>query len=295
MTPYDVITDRIIKCLESGTAPWRRPWGGRFRFPRNLISGKEYRGINVFLLSAANYESPYWVTYKQAQSLGGSVRKGEKSLPIVFWSTFEKDNGEGEKPSKIPFLRYYSGFNLAQCDGIPGDKIPADEGAPRKPFEAIEACQAIVRGMPKAPPIDHGYGGACYVPSLDTVRMPRPESFDSPAAYYAVLFHELGHSTGHSSRLARKATVGDWGSFGSDSYGREELVAEMTAAFLCGQSGIETATIDQSASYIENWLRAIRQDAKLVVTAAAQAQKAADWILDRKWDSVAQEPEPVAA
>src|SRR5262245_62068225 len=125
MTPYDVITARIVSQLEAGTAPWRRPWGGRFQFPRNLISGKEYRGVNVFLLSAMGYSSPYWLTYKQAQALGGHIRKGEKASPVVFWSTVEHENEDSGKAERVPFMRYYSAFNVAQCDGLPVELVTA--------------------------------------------------------------------------------------------------------------------------------------------------------------------------
>src|SRR2546423_977846 len=126
MSPYDVITARIVAQLEAGTVPWRRPWGGRFRFPRNLISGKEYRGVNVFLLSAAGYSNPYWLTFKQSQALGGHVRKGEKAMPVVFWKLLDgkADSTEAEtdaKGRKVPLLRYYSAFNVAQCDGLPAE------------------------------------------------------------------------------------------------------------------------------------------------------------------------------
>ena len=289
MTPYDVITARIVSQLESGTAPWRRPWGGRFRFPRNLISGKEYRGVNVFLLSMMGYSSPYWLTYKQAQALGGHVRKGEKSAPVVFWSTVERLDEGADKPERVPFIRYYSAFNVAQCDGLPAEIVTAADVIPPRPFAPIVACERVVADMPNRPEIRHGFEGACYAPALDEVRMPDRPSFEKPEGYYSTLFHELGHSTGHATRLARKGIADSVAAFGSDTYGREELVAEMTSAFLCGHTGIEPATLENSAAYVAGWLKVIRQDARLVVTAAAQAQKAADYILGRTWNDAGAE------
>ena len=287
MSPYDVITARIVSQLEAGTAPWRRPWGGRFQFPRNLVSGKEYRGVNVFLLSMMGYQSPYWLTYRQAQELGGHVRKGEKSTPVVFWSMVDHRDADTGEADKIPCLRYYSAFNVAQCDELPAAKIPADNRAPAHPFAPIDCCERVVADMPSRPSIRHGFDQACYVPAVDEVRMPERPAFERPEGYYATLFHELAHSTGHATRLARKG-IAELAAFGTDTYGREELVAEMTSAFLCGHTGIDTAVLGNAAAYVAGWLRVIRQDARLVVTAAAQAQKAADFILARTWGDVAE-------
>lgn len=295
MNAYDVITDRIISQLEAGTVPWRKPWGGAAHYPRNLLSKKTYRGVNVFLLACSDYSSPYWLTFKQAQELGGTVRKGEKSTPVVFWGKFQPkgaapepaptDRGNGDDDSGdskgVPFLRYYNVFNVAQCE-LPAEKIPAIEAQQKNAFEQIESAERIVVEMQQRPPIRHGFNSACYVPIVDEIRMPHQTAFDDAQHYYSTLFHELGHSTGHKSRLDRKG-INEPTLFGTDPYGREELVAEMTAAFLCGRAGIETATLDNSAAYIANWLRVLKSDSKLVVTAAAQAQKAADFILNVKW------------
>lgn len=284
MSVYETITDRIVAQLEAGTAPWRRPWGGKFRFPKNIISGKEYRGINVFLLSAMGYSSPYWLTYKQAQALGGHVRKGEKAAPVIFWSMCDhREKGTGEQ-TKIPVLRYYSAFNVSQTDGLPAELVNAANDAPALPFAPIAGCELVVADMPNRPIIRHGFQAACYVPSADEVRMPDRPQFDAPTGYYATLFHELGHSTGHISRLNRKGIADSGAAFGSDTYGLEELAAEMTSAYLCGHAGIEPATLENSAAYVAGWLRVIRQDSRLVVTAAAQAQRAADFILGRSWN-----------
>jgi antirestriction protein ArdC/proteasome lid subunit RPN8/RPN11 len=272
---YQIVTDRIVRLLESATVPWHRPWKGGNQWPQNFVSRKVYRGINLFLLNTASYASPFWLTFKQVQSLGGRVKKGEQSFPVVFWKIL-KEEGDGED-RRIPFLRYHSVFNVAQCEGINVPVIPTDETQP--PFQAIEKCEQIVAAMPKRPEIHHNGARACYSPSLDRVSMPEAKLFDSSEGYYSTLFHELTHATGHLSRLNRKE-VSDPIRFGSDPYSREELVAEMGAAFLCGHCEIENKTIDQSASYIQSWLAKLKEDRKLVVHAAAQAQKACDFILD---------------
>jgi antirestriction protein ArdC len=274
---YQIVTDRIIQLLAAGTVPWHQPWKSSTQWPQNLVSRRVYRGINVFLLSAARYASPYWLTFRQAQTLGGRVKKGEHAFPVVFWKIF-REEGDTDEPRRIPFLRYYSVFNVAQCEGINAPVIPV-EGNPT--FEPIARCEEVVSNMPKRPVIDHAGGRACYQPSLDTVTMPDAKLFESSEGYYATLFHELVHATGHLSRLNRKE-VAEPSRFGSDPYSREELVAEMGAAFLCGHCEVENMTVDQSASYIQSWLERLKDDRKLVVLAAAQAQKACDFILNVK-------------
>jgi antirestriction protein ArdC len=278
---YDIITDRVVALLEKGTVPWQKSWSGNEAMPQNLISRRSYRGVNVFLLHCMNYQSPYWLTYNQALALGGNVRKGEKAMPVVFWKLLDAPK-PGEHDRKIPLLRYYSAFNLTQCEGIPADKIPTSDLVTRQ-HTPIEAAELITANMPRKPVIKYGGSRAFYSPALDTVGMPNPEYFKSGEQFYSVLFHELTHSTGHESRLNRKgidSADGGWSS-GRQSYGKEELVAEMGAAFLSGQAGIVDGTLDNSASYIASWLATIKQDAKMVVQAAAQAQKAADYILGR--------------
>jgi antirestriction protein ArdC len=283
---YQVITDRIIAQLEKGVVPWQKPWQGGEQMPRNLVSGREYRGVNVFLLHAMCYESPFWLTYKQASALGGHVKKGEHACPVVFWKRLDvTDNTEPTGKKAIPFLRYYSVFNVAQCEDIPPDKIPVLNGSQREHCPITEA-ENIVAAMPKKPEIRHGGGRACYSPSLDCVTIPKPEQFVSGQDYYSVLFHELTHSTGHASRLNRKGVSGsdgEWSAFGSTPYACEELVAEMGAAFLSGHAGIVERTLDNSAAYIQSWLARLKEDRRLIVQAAAQAQKAADFILGKQF------------
>lgn len=277
---YEIITERVISLLKQGTVPWQKPWNGGDQIPQNLISRKPYRGVNVFLLHAMSYQSPFWLTFKQAKELGGHVRQGEKASPVVFWKWLDGEDKDTGKAKRIPLLRYYSVFNAAQCENI-GPHVPQLNSVQR-PHNPIETAERIVSEMPKRPAIKHGLDRAFYSPSGDFVGMPAPEQFRSGEGYYSVLLHELTHSTGHESRLARKGvsgSEGEWSAFGSTPYAREELVAEMGAAFLCGQAGIAERTIENSASYIASWLERLKDDVRLVVTAAAQAQKASDFIL----------------
>ncbi len=285
MKVYQIVTDRIVQLLEQGTVPWHKPWsGGAAGWPKNLTSGKPYRGVNVFMLHAAGFDAPWWLTFKQAKDRGGHVRKGEKGWPVVFWKWLDvedKDQQTGEKKAKrVPMLRYFTAFNVRQCEGV---EAPAAPGAESHPFDPIESAERIVGAMPKRPDILHGEARAYYRPATDTVNMPVPERFERPAEYYSTLFHELTHATGHKSRLGRDG-IENVAAFGSCDYSKEELVAEMGAAFLSGESGIVNETIANSAAYVAGWLQRLRNDTRLVVTAAAQAQKAADFILDRRFD-----------
>ena len=272
---YERITDRVITLLEQGTVPWRKTWQARTRWPRNFITNKPYRGINVFLLVSMDYELPFWLTFRQATRLGGTVRKGEKSCPVVFWKRMMIKERDSEEERKIALLRVYHVFNVAQCDGIgEAPASPPDETKSRKPSE-------IVSGMPLPPAVKHGMARAFYSLSEDSVGMPSRERFEDEEAYYATLFHELVHSTGHEKRLKRQS-LAEHGGFGTEPYCREELVAEMGATFLCGQAEIAERTIDNSAAYIGGWLKQFKSDRTILVQAAAQAQKAADYILGMK-------------
>ncbi len=283
---YERITARIVQQLECGTVPWRKPWrGGEAGQPRNLISGHRYRGINTFLLACVPHDSPYWLTFRQTKQLGGHVRKGEKSTPVVFWKWREREDPDSGRIEKFPLLRHYSVFNSEQCD-LPPEKVPAISPVQENDFEPIAACERAVTEMPDPPTIHQGGGSAFYRPVSDTVQVPRPERFDEPGEYYSTVFHELTHSTGHRSRLARPG-VTDEIRFSSRTYSKEELIAEMGAAFLCGHCGIENTVIGNSVAYIAGWLQKLRDDKRLVVHAAAAAQKAADHILGRPFDTVA--------
>lgn len=273
---YQVITDKVLDRLESGTVPWRKPWTVAADGPRN-IEGRMYRGLNVFLLLSAGYDSPYWMTFKQINERGGRIRKGEKSTAVIFWKRLvvaEKD--DPEKKTVVPLLRFYNVWNLEQIDGI----NPPIVAEVKPEFTPIEAAEKVVANYPHAPLIAHEGGRAFYRPATDEITLPPKESFETPDAYYATAFHEMGHSTGHEKRLKRKK----WASFGfgTHEYGREELVAEMTAAFLAGETGILPNTIDNSAAYLRSWIRTIGEDPRAVVWAAGQAQRAADHILGRE-------------
>lgn len=273
---YEIITDRIIKLLEEGTVPWRRPWTGQEALPKNLVSGKEYRGINVFMLGSAMYASPWWLTFKQAKERGGHVKKGEKGMPCIYWNWIERTDKDTGEEKKIPFVKCYSVFNVTQCDDIP---YP-ENAEVREDYSPIAECEDIVRKMPSPPSIRHGMSRACYFPSRDGIDIPDHNQFSSDEEYYSTLFHELIHSTGHKKRLNRPG-IAEPRVFGSNTYGKEELVAEMGASFLCGRAGIENRIIENSASYIRGWLSRLKSDKKLVVQAASQSQKAADYVLGR--------------
>jgi len=280
MDVYQIVTEKIVTLLEAGTIPWRKPWTTSQGMPKNLISKKEYRGINLFLLGCQQYSSPYWLTYKQAAEKQGHIRKGEKSSLVVFWKMMDRskveDAADNNISGKLPLLRYYNLFNLEQCEGI---ESPTQEVQTYQ-FTPIEKAEQIVSGMKDRPEISYGSNKASYTPISDKVRMPNENQFERSEEFYSVLFHELGHSTGHKSRLSRKEVM-EHHEFGSEEYGSEELVAELTSSMLCGVAGISNQTIDLAASYIEGWLSVIKKDKRMVVMAAAQAQKAADFILNR--------------
>jgi antirestriction protein ArdC len=284
MNVYDVITDRILTLLDQGIVPWRRPWaGGETGIPTNLDSRRPYRGINVWLLSCAGYSSPHWVTFRQAHKLGGFVRKGERGFPVLFWRWYDKDD-QGET-RRIPVVRYTTAFNVQQCEGLPVELEPASTTR----FPPIQACEAVLANMPHPPTVREHGGRACYLPSLDTIAVPPRSCFEKAEEFYCTLLHELVHSTGHARRLARPAVM-DPTTFGNHAYSKEELVAEMGAAYLCGHTGISDTTLDNSVAYIQGWLSRLRNDKTFVVNAAAAAQKAVDFVLRRTSD-LAVEPD----
>lgn len=280
MNVYDIITNRIIETLNHGEIPWKKSWNAATQAPRNFASGKFYSGINVFLLLSAGYQSPYWLTFKQAIEKGGVVRQGEKGFPVVFWNKTQKEDQQTGEIKDVGFMRYYTVFNVSQINGLKG--VPAIEnysvGADR--VEAIDAADRIVADMPDRPQIIHGHTRACYIPARDCIELPDTAAFDGPAEYYSTLFHELAHATGHENRLDRHRTIKNH-AFGSNDYSKEELVAEFGSAFLCAESGISQAVISNQAAYIQGWLKALKNDSKLLISAAAQAQKAADCIMNR--------------
>lgn len=282
---YQSVTDQIVTMLESGAVPWRSPILGRSKagHPKNMNTGKQYRGVNTFLLAftafAKGYGSSYWLTFNQAKERGACVKKGEKASMVVFWKMWKTKDKQTGEPAEIPVLQFYNVFNVEQCDGLAAPDAVAFEPLDFKP---IESAERIVSGYAGAPLIA-GDGGqsAFYRPSDDSVHMPVQTRFASVDEYYSTLFHELSHSTGHENRLNRKLDGGHH-SFGSSAYGKEELIAEMSAAFLCGQAGINPATIENQAAYVGGWLKAIKSDKKLVIASAGAAQKSADWIIGNR-------------
>ena len=278
---YQTVTDQIVTMLESGVIPWRSPILGRSKagHPKNLNTGRQYRGVNVFLLAftafAKGYGSSYWLTFNQAKERGGNVRKGEKSSMVVFWKQYETTDKETGQPTKVPVMRYYNVFNAEQLEGI---EIPDAVKYEPINFVQIDEAEKIAAGYQGGPSVAHDGGQqAFYLPTADAVHMPEKTRFASVEEYYSTLFHELSHSTGHSNRLDRKLDT-DPKPFGSADYGKEELVAEMSAAFLCSQAGIQPAVIGNQAAYLSGWLKQLKSDKKLVISAASQAQRAADWI-----------------
>ena len=280
---YEEITTRIIAELEEGRVPWVQPWssGGvaALDMPRNAATERRYSGINILILWAAvvtgGFARQHWLTFKQALSLGGCVRKGERGTTVVYADRFVPDDerrraeSTGDRPQGVTFLKRFTVFNVAQCDGPPAElsvtESPVAEGLILPAVEAlIAACGATVR---------LGGDRAFYAPDLDVVQVPRPECFNEPIDWHRTALHELGHWTGAKHRLGRDQS----GGFGSESYAREELVAEMSAAFTCTTLGIVPTV--RHADYIASWLDVLRSDKRAIVRAASAASKAADYLL----------------
>lgn len=273
---YEMVTNTIIEKLEEGTIPWNQPFENGTAV--NWKTQKPYRGINAILLSGGEY-----ATFKQIKESGGKVKKGEKSHLVVFWklSKYKKeDEKTGEETvENVPLLRYYRVFKVGeQTEGIePKQK--------RKNYEhnPIESAEKLINEYMGKPTITFKNDGAYYQPFFDKVNVPPKSSFPKVHDFYSVLFHELVHSTGHPERLNREG-ITNFDKFGSERYSKEELVAEIGASMLCGLAGIETKTIDNSASYIQSWLQALKNDKTMVVKSAQQAQKACDYIQGIKYE-----------
>ena len=282
-TTYERVTNRILELMGKGVCPWRQPWSTKDIAPSNYSSGRTYNGINHLLLSSLGYEQPYFMTFRQVQEHDGRVIKGSQGCPIVYWSPTTKDaqpNATGETtPSKenplskemYSLLRIYTVFNISQIEGIPA---PAPTAQPIRSFEPVIKAEAIINGWKDGPAVRHGTAQARYIPSLDEIHLPNPENFYSPASYYCTRFHEMGHATGAPTRLSRKIDS----RFGDKSYAKEELIAEMTSAFLCAVCGIDNHVIENQAAYLKAWTERLKAAPKLVVTAAGSAQRAANLI-----------------
>ena len=271
---YTEITEKIIAQLEAGVVPWVKPWqagavGSAFGVPANYSTGRAYRGVNVLLLWSAGYPDQRWLTYNQARAAGGNVRKGEKGTQIVLFKPYEvRDVKRDDGATKmIPLIRSFTVFNIAQIDGLPGE-APAGPVAEPAPITYTKATALLAQAK-----VVHGGGRACYIPSVDRIHLPELVAFESEAAYWGTALHELTHWSGHESRLNRLEKLAR---FSDESHAREELVAEMGAAFLCAQVGIGYEA--RHADYIGHWLKVLKGDKKAIVQAASLAQAAADFI-----------------
>ena len=274
---YQIVTNHIIEKLEKKIVPWQQPWTDS-GLPRNLVSKKPYKGINVWLLNSLNYSQNYFLTFNQIKELGGSVKKGEKSQMVVFWKWLEKEDEKTKKVKKTPLLKYYTVFNIDQCIGIPKEKLPVKEEKLNNP---IEACEKVINEMPKKPFIKHDEQRAFYHTGEDYVNMPKLDSFVSSERYYGTLFHELVHATGHSERLNRKELLAQKGPQTRD-YAIEELTAEMGSSYLKSYTGIPHQNFEDNIAYIQHWLEKLKKDKKFIVHASGQAQKAVDYILNER-------------
>jgi antirestriction protein ArdC len=273
---YSLVNNRIIELLEAGTVPWQKPWA-EAGVPMNLLSKRQYRGINLWLLLSLNYEHNLFLTWDQIKSIGGSVNKDEKGHIVVFWKPVQKKAGEAdEKEKSVPMLRYYKVFNISQCRDIPEHLIPKIDSAKVDP---ILECEAILNTMSDMPLISFLGKKAYYNIEKDEIVLPKMKSFRTSESYYSTLYHELVHSTGAEKRLSRK-TLTDMVSFGTESYAMEELIAEMGSAYLCRFSGILPAEIKNKVAYLDNWLGVFKKDKRFIISASGQAQKAVDYILN---------------
>ncbi len=271
---YQIVANRIIEAIqERMRLPWRRPWQSAMG-PSNLESRREYQGINFLLLSMTAYESPWFLTFKQAKALGGHIRKGETGFPVLFWSFIERKGEDDKTQRRIPISRLSTVFNLAQCEDI---------GPPKsnKPFpypgDLKERCEQILSGYEAPPRIDETSNVASYSQLEDLVRVPPRDRFISQAEFYCTLFHELIHSTSHPSRLNR--IVPRYSKSERSAYSFEELVAEFGATFLCAKTGIDSSTFDNSVAYLQGWVEGIQNRPRMLVEAAGAAQRAVNFIL----------------
>lgn len=270
---YDVVTSQVIEMLEAGVCPWRKPWVNHSPF--NGVSKRPYHGLNTMLLGMTSYTDPRWFSYKQAVAKGGQVRADEKGRPVVFWTFREVENETTGEKETIPVLRYYTVFNAEQIDGLDLPSLDVNHDEP------LDVAQEIVDGFMAAQKelaLVHGGNRACYSPRHDTITMPGRGQFVTVESYYSTLFHEMGHATGHKNRLGRfeaeqAAAHGD-----EETYAKEELVAEMVAAFLNNEAGT-AHELEATVSYLAGWITALKGDSRLLIQAAGKARKACNLIL----------------
>ena len=284
-----IFIDRIEERRAKGetvSAPWRRLWNPAMGQDRNLVTGKPYRGGNVFMCAIQGYASPFWATKKQIIGAGGAIKRQDDGklvpyTPILFWNF---PNAEQKAQGKFPFCKFYQVWNVEQTTGLEelaASKLEASAGAPVNP---IAEAQSIVDGWHGKPVIRFGDARAYYTPSTDTVSMPDMQAFESAEAFYSTLFHELAHSTGHRKRLGRDGVINPV-RFASHDYSEEELVAEMSAGMLTGLAGIDTPeTVENSAAYLDHWLAKLKREPSWLAAASGQAQKAVDLIRGITWE-----------
>jgi len=269
-TVYQEVTDSIIKQLENGAMPWIKPWATDSTADKNFLSQAPYKGINRLMLGLSSmvqgFNTPVWASFKQWQTVGATVRKGEKGTKIVFYSPVTKENKATGDSESYNLLKTYYVFNASQVDGV---TIQAPT-VPDKPFNAIEAAELRIKLTGAV--ITHGGDSAFYAPSVDKINVPHKSSFLTESNYYATVFHELTHWSGHELRCNRNLK----GRFGNPLYAFEELVAEMGAAFLCQDYRIAGEL--RHAGYIQSWLKVLKEDSRAIFKAAALAQKAVDHI-----------------
>ena len=273
---YQIVTDKIIAELEKGVVPWRKPWTGRGDGAWNRVTGKPYSLLNQMLLGKPGE----YLTFKQCTEAGGKVKKGEKSSICVFWKQIpveEEENGV-TKTKMVPMLRYYNVFHISQCEGIEQKHHKQDDEGNAVEFDPIEEAENVLTAYLQREGIklDHVVGDrACYRPSHDDIILPRRDQFNSAEEYYSTAYHEATHSTGHASRLNRLKST----HFASGEYRKEALVAEMGSAMSLNRLGIDTdKSTKNSAAYIKSWLENLREDNRLVVSAASKAEKAVNMI-----------------
>lgn len=283
---YEEITNRILAEMEKGIIPWQKPWTCSSGAVSHT-TGRPYSLLNQFLIaSGRNFEEfPYgeYLTFKQAKAEGGKVRRGEKGNMVVFWTLYpkERDKEDGTKTTDfIPCLKSYYVFEVSQCDNIKRRHNPQERNVPNPIYEAEqvvaeyfgrEACKLNVCESSRA----------YYSPLEDKVTVPRMSQYNSAAEYYSTLFHEVTHSTGHHSRLGRIKTGAVH--FGSEEYSKEELVAEMGAAFMLNRVGVDCQrAFRNSVAYLQSWSRKFREDPRLFVTAAGKAEAAVKYIINGK-------------
>lgn len=285
---YDIVTKKILENIEKGVLPWQRPWS-LSGSPMNLITRKPYRGFNVFSLMYTDFSSPYWMTFKQAKYLGGTVKKGEKASMVVYWNfkKFDEEDDKGDTASKtIPMVRFYQVFNAEQTEGVEYPKIDLSKRLPLN-AEATAALEAYLSR--EGVTLKHGGDAAYYSPAKDLIKLPPEGQFRSPEHYHATLFHEAGHSTGIEKRLKRRLE-GQTNHFGDERYSKEELVAEFCASFLCAEFDLFNQSImETSATYIKGWGSKIKDHPGMLISAANQGQKAAEFIMNRKHEAAKEE------